>query len=67
MTLAEIKRAIEEGLRVCWMNQSYEVVRSEALGEYFISCPATGSSIRLTHADGRTLNGKEEEFFVLQE
>lgn len=64
MTLAEIKRALAEGLRVYWQTPSYEVVCGADGADYHIYCHSTGHSIKLTWADGLTLNGKEEEFYV---
>lgn len=65
MTPAEIRRAVDEGLTVCWMNQSYEVIRGSRGDSYFIRCRSTGHCIGLTHSDGVTLNGAESEFFIL--
>ena len=62
MTLEEIKKAIDAGARVYHGNRGYEVVRDN-LGRYLIQC-VNGYCIALTWADGRTLNGKPEEFFV---
>jgi hypothetical protein len=64
MKLAEIYRAIDEGLMVHWQNKSYEVVPSSKAGSYLIRCQATDHCIGLTQADGATLNGKEGEFFI---
>ena len=64
MKLAEILRAVDEGLMVFWQNQSYEVVPSSKVGSYLIRCQATDHCIGLTQADGATLNGKEEDFFI---
>jgi hypothetical protein len=64
MKLAEILRAVDEGLMVHWQNQSYEVVPSSKARSYLIRCQATGHCIGLTQADGATLNGKEKDFFI---
>lgn len=64
MKLPEIRRAVDEGLRVYWQNLEYEVVRSSTHPLYFIRSSATGHCIGLTWADGVTLNGKEEDFFI---
>ncbi|MCP9804496.1 hypothetical protein KBY75_13060 [Cyanobium sp. T1G-Tous] len=64
MKLAEIYRAIDEGLMVHWQNKSYEVVPSSKAGSYLIRCQATDHCIGLTQADGATLNGKEGDFFI---
>jgi hypothetical protein len=62
MTLAEIKQAIEDGKKVHWANTSYEVVKSKN-GELLIK-HIGGHCIGLTWTDEKTLNGKEEEFFI---
>jgi hypothetical protein len=64
MKLAEILRAVDEGLKVHWQNKSYEVVCSSKNRRYLIRCQATDHSIGLTQADGSTLNGREEDFFI---
>lgn len=65
MKLAEIRRAVDEGLRVHWQNLEYEVVQSSVNSPYLIRCSSTGHCICLTWADGVTLNGKEEDFFII--
>lgn len=64
MKATEIKRAVDEGLTVHWMNPGYEVIRGRERGQYFICCMNTGHCIMLTHADGATLNGDELDFFI---
>jgi hypothetical protein len=64
MKLAEIRRALDEGLRVHWQTIDYEVIRSTGSSDCFIRCVLNGHCIGLTHADGVTLNGKEEDFFI---
>lgn len=64
MRLAEIKRAVDEGLRVFWKNRSYEVIKAAGSNDYFIRCAATGHSICLTHTNGDALNGEETDFFA---
>lgn len=64
MNLLEIKRAVNEGLLVCWGTCDYVVEHDRDGDGYFIKSLATGHAIALTWSDGRTLNGKEEEFFV---
>lgn len=63
MKLTEIKQAISEGKRVHWANLMYDVIKDQH-GEYLIMCRQNWSCIGLTHQDGTTLNGKEEEFFL---
>ena len=64
MTLQEIKEAVDNGKTVYWENGNYTVVKNDKNGEYFIKA-SNGYCIGLTWADGKTLNGKEEEFFTL--
>ena len=64
MTLAEILRALDEGLPVHWQNNGYVVERPARGGASMIRSLSTGHCICLTWADGITLNGKESEFFI---
>jgi len=64
MTLAEILRAVDEGMPVHWQNPGYLVERPAGGGACVIRSLSTGHCIGLTWADGMTLNGKEEEFFI---
>jgi hypothetical protein len=62
MNLQEIKSAIESGKKVCWANSRYEVIKHKD-GEFSIVCD-NGHSIGLTWTDGKTLNGKEDDFYI---
>ena len=62
MTLTEIKEAISNKERVYWSSLSYEVIL-DSKNQYLI-LHNSGSAIGLTWADGITLNGKEEDFFI---
>ena len=64
MTLAEILRAVDEGLTVHWQDEGYVVERAPNGGNCVIRSLSTGHCIGLTWADGITLNGKAEEFFI---
>ena len=64
MKASEIRRALDEGLRVFWADRSYEVIKGKLSGDYFIRSAVTGHCIGLTHYDGITLNGKESDFFI---
>ena len=64
MTLAEILRAVEEGLPVHWQSPGYLVDRAHRDGKCVIRCLFTVYCIGLTRADGVTLNGREEDFFI---
>ena len=64
MTVEEIKIAVDEGKPVRWSNSLYHVV-CDTNGDYLIVCQVQGkSAIGLTWRDGKTLNGKEEEFYI---
>jgi hypothetical protein len=62
MKTQEIKAAVDAGKKVHWKNGSYRVVKNKSI--YVVQGPS-GSMTGLTWADGETLNGKEEDFFVL--
>lgn len=64
MLAAEILRAVDEGLKVYWQDPSYEVVRGAGRSGYYIRSRATGHCIRLMQADGSTLNGCEDDFYI---
>jgi len=61
MTTQEIKQAVDNGKEVVWGNPSYKVIKT--VSGYGIK-HAGGNLIGLTWADGKTLNGKEEEFYI---
>lgn len=63
MTLNEIKDAVLSGQTVHWGNPAYIVV-VDIKGNWFIRCSGNDSCIGLTWADGVTLNGNEDEFFI---
>ena len=63
MTIVEIKAAVDAGLTVHWANTGYQVLK-DSLGQYLITFLPNGSSIGLTDWSGRSLDGKEEQFFV---
>lgn len=64
MNVFEIKKAVNEGKTVIWSNPSY-VVKATKSGNMQIVC-CNGSCIGLTWADGVTLNGKEEDFRIVE-
>jgi hypothetical protein len=64
MKLDEIRRSVDEGLTVHWQTREYQVIRSSTHPVYLIRANTTDHSIGLTWADGVTLNGKEEDFFI---
>lgn len=74
MTLQEIKDALENGKKVYWANKSYSVIKDEFKGsnnetvvQYLISCNLNSFCIGLTHTNGVTLNGNENQFFCENE
>ncbi len=62
MTLTEIKAAVESGCTVHWSNNGYTVVK-DRIGQWFIKY-VDGHLIGLTRADGVTMNGKPQDFYV---
>jgi len=70
MNVNEIKQAVREGKKVHWSNEAYEVVLSHFKSgeeQWLIKCSLNGSCIGLTWTDGITLNGKEEDFYTIEE
>lgn len=67
MTLEQIKAAVRAGKKVHWSNIGYEVIEDRK-GQWFIKYSKAGDSgcIGLTHADNVTLNGREDQFFVVE-
>lgn len=66
MQLEEIKRAVDAGRVVHWANDGYRVIK-DSLGRYLIGYGMGTMGVNyigLTHHDGRTLNGRHEEFYV---
>jgi len=69
MNLGQIKQAVKDGKKVCHQTAAYNVVLNIlANGEeqWLIKCMSNNHCIGLTWADGKTMNGKEDEFFLLQ-
>ena len=62
MNLEEIKKAVLNGEIVHWKSGAYQVV--EHFGQFSIKCLLNGHMIGLTHRDGVTMNGKEEDFYI---
>lgn len=63
MNLQEIKDAVDQGKKVHWATDIYEVIKDN-IGQYLIKCSINNHCIALTWRDGITLNGKEEEFYT---
>jgi hypothetical protein len=62
-SLSDIKEAVLSGKTVHWQNELYRVVH-DSVGQWLIVCQSTKGCWGLTWADGVTMNGKPEEFFV---
>jgi hypothetical protein len=63
MNLQEIKQAIEQGKNVKWTNDNYNVIKDNK-NQYLIICENNNHTIGLFWADEKTLNGKEEDFYI---
>lgn len=69
MKLNEIKQAVKAGKTVHWSNSSYRVTfskQADGSENWLIQCD-NGHAIGLTWADGVTLNGKPDEFYLAAE
>ena len=62
MKLDEIKQAVSNGKTVHWANELYTVVKWT--NGYHILCSSNDHAIGLTHRDGITMNGREEQFYI---
>jgi len=63
MTLSQIKTAVDQGEEVYWSNKNYQVIKNR-FGDYIIRMASNRHEIVLTWADGVTMNGAEEDFFM---
>ena len=67
MNIKEIKKAVDEGQKVCWSNPAYDVIKDD-IGQYLIKCNLNGHCIGLHGLKGtkyeNQLNGKEEDFYM---
>ena len=64
MKLEEIKTAVLAGKTVHWANSLYEVRYSSKIDEFQVVCTLNDYTNGLTHRDGVTMNGEEEEFYI---
>lgn len=67
MNLQQIKQAVNDGKTVHWGNRLYSVTKSHfGNGEedWNIFCKSNEHCIGLTWQDGKTMNGREEQFFI---
>ena len=61
MNVDEIKKAVDDGETIHWASTAYRVIKP--FDSYLIMCDINDNCIGLTHKDGVTLNGREEQFF----
>ena len=61
MELQDIKKSVDRGETVYWKNPGYQVVKNGT--SYDILCLQNDSRIGLTHQDGITMNGNENDFY----
>ncbi len=62
-SLSDIKEAVLAGKTVHWKTEAYRVV-CDSIGQWLIVCQSTNGCWGLTWADGVTMNGAIEDFFV---
>ena len=69
MNIKEIKKAINDGKKVCWSNPAYDVIKDK-IGQYLIHCNLNDHCIGLHGLEGteyeNQLNGKEEDFYIVK-
>ena len=65
MNAEQIKSAVSAGKQVFWKQENYPVIK-DRIGQYLIKCTNNDHCIGLTHRDGVTLNGQEEDFFIIE-
>jgi hypothetical protein len=63
MNADDIKQLVLDGKKVFWRHSGYEVVQ-DSIGQWLIKCHMNGDVIGLTHKDGKTLNGRGQEFLI---
>lgn len=63
MELNEIKEAVAAGYTVHYQSDAY-VVKRDRLGQWLIVCIGNQYTIGLTWANGTTMNGRPEDFFI---
>jgi len=66
MTADDIRAALRAGKRVVWGSEAYECIGPDGYGQFHIRCVHNGYCIGLTHQDGHTLNGKAEDFRIIE-
>ena len=65
MRLDEIMYTLEINGYVYWHYDNYEVIK-DSIGQYLIHSKFNDYYIGLTHSDGKTMNGKEEDFYEVK-
>lgn len=60
---AEIRKAVDEGRKICWASENYVVKKDTTTGDYNIICLMNNNAIGLTWQDNQTLNGELWDFF----
>ena len=69
MNIKKIKKAINEGKKVCWSNRAYDVIKDKR-GQYLIHCNLNDHCIGLNGLEGtkyeNKLNGEEKDFFIVE-
>lgn len=63
MTLEQIKEAVLAGKTVHWATKGY-TVQHHPIGGFNIICTSNDNCCGLTHRDGVTMNGDEDQFFI---
>ena len=63
MTLDQIKAAVDAGKTVHWANTGYQLIK-DSVGQWLIHCTFNDCYWGLTHRDGKTMNGREDQFFI---
>lgn len=69
MNAQQIKEAVRAGKTVCCGHEGYVVtlhVFKDKSEQWLIKCTMNNYCIGLTWQDGITLNGKEEDFYILE-
>ena len=64
MTLEQIKAAVKAGKTVHWVNEGYRVIKGKGRDNWLVVFDDNDHCIGLTWQDGKTMNGKEDEFFI---
>jgi hypothetical protein len=67
MTITQIKQAVDNGMKVYWSNEGYEVIKDN-IDQYLIHCNINDSYIGLHGLEGtkydNVLNGDEKDFYI---